>query len=82
LPCVGLWLLLYSLGVLNEGRDWSRRFEQIRLLVLVPALLAALQWMGDSVSLSAWVAAGIYVAGSMLWLETAHMQSKKVLLKQ
>ena len=81
-PCVGLWLLLYSLGVLNEGRDWSRRFEQIRLLVLVPALLAALQWMGDSVSLSAWVAAGIYVAGSMLWLETAHMQSEKVLLKQ
>jgi hypothetical protein len=76
-PCLGLWALLFSLGLLNEGRSWSRQFEQLRLLVLVPGLLTAVHWMGDSVPLSAWVAAGVYIAGSMVWLEVAHRQAIK-----
>ena len=81
-PCVGLWALLFSLGLLNEGRSRSRTFERVRLLVLVPAMLAALHWTGDAVSIPAWVAAGMYIAGSVAWLQMAHGESGKDVLKQ
>ena len=36
-PCLMLWTLLYTLGLLNEGRAYATRFELLRLLVVVPA---------------------------------------------
>jgi alkylglycerol monooxygenase len=82
LPCLGLWILLFSLGLLNEGRSRSRYFEQFRLLVLVPALLVALQLAGDALPPPAWVAAGIYVAGSLFWFEILNKIALKSAIKQ
>ncbi len=42
IPCVLLWLQLYTLGLLNEGRSSARRLEWLRLLVAVPVLYLAL----------------------------------------
>jgi len=35
-PCVLLWALLYTLGLFNENRACARRFELLRLLIVVP----------------------------------------------
>jgi sterol desaturase/sphingolipid hydroxylase (fatty acid hydroxylase superfamily) len=35
IPCIGLWLLLLSLGLLNEGRASARALEFLRLFVVV-----------------------------------------------
>jgi len=67
LPCIGLWLLLLSLGWLNQGRANGRRMEWLRLLG-VPALLLAAQLAGFSVSMTAWGVATLYVTVSGLWL--------------
>jgi sterol desaturase/sphingolipid hydroxylase (fatty acid hydroxylase superfamily) len=45
LPCVLLWLLLYSIGLLTEGRAHANRVEWLRVLVLTPA---GLYWMHSS----------------------------------
>ena len=36
LPCLMLWVTLYAMGILNEGRAYARRVEFTRLLVLFP----------------------------------------------
>ena len=35
-PCVLLWALLYTLGLLDEMRSYAFQFEAVRLLVIVP----------------------------------------------
>ena len=82
MPCLGLWVLLFSLGVLNEGRGWSRRFERLRLLLVVPAVMVAMQLMGSSLPVLAWVVAAIYVAGSLQWLMMSGQENIKVSVKQ
>lgn len=37
--CVLPWLQLFGIGLMNEGRVFARRFELLRLLLVVPALL-------------------------------------------
>ena len=37
LPCILLWALLYTLGLLNERRPYAVRFELARVLIIVPA---------------------------------------------
>jgi hypothetical protein len=39
-----LWLQLYTVGLLNEGRTSARRLEWLRLLVVVPVLYFFWQW--------------------------------------
>ena len=51
-PCFLLWLQLFALGRLNEGRATAARFEAIRVAVLTPLGLVAL-FMSDVISLSA-----------------------------
>ncbi len=68
--CVLLWVSLYSIAMINEGRSWSLWFEVVRLVVVVPLAvlwLARAQpgWFGDA---RAWLAAGAYVALSLLGL--------------
>jgi alkylglycerol monooxygenase len=67
-PCIALWLLLYSLGMLIEVRDRAVAFELLRVVVLVPLLLIAYRIAGGDVSMPVWVAAGMYIAGSLQWL--------------
>jgi len=41
LPCLLLWASLYSFGLLSEGRAYARRFEQLRVALLLPLGVAA-----------------------------------------
>jgi len=65
IPCVMLWLQLYTLGVINEGRAVAARLEVLRLLVSVPICTAGLQatssWEADTL----WLLAASYVAISL-----------------
>ena len=40
-PCLMLWALLYTLGLINEGRAYAWRFELVRLFLVVPLGVAA-----------------------------------------
>jgi sterol desaturase/sphingolipid hydroxylase (fatty acid hydroxylase superfamily) len=82
IACLGVWVLLFSLGALNEGRDWSRRFEELRLLLIVPGVMVAMLLMGRAVPAVAWAAAAIYVAGSLQWLTASSREQEKIYLKQ
>ena len=64
-PCIGLWTLLLTLGLLSEGRAHSRTIEALRLLVLVPGLLlvAGIELAPLMLGVTA-----LYVLGSLLWL--------------
>ncbi|MEL7186739.1 MAG: sterol desaturase family protein, partial [Pseudomonadota bacterium] len=69
-PCLLLWAQLYTMGLLNEGRAYARRFEIIRLLIVIPLGLFALH-LGEwhtPLSSAVLVTAGIYSIGSLLWL--------------
>ncbi|NOX68692.1 MAG: hypothetical protein GXP15_05855 [Gammaproteobacteria bacterium] len=72
LPCVLLWITLYSFGLMNDCRPNAIRFEALRLLLIVPALTTAMsvrQLIDVPVeSLTAYTA--LYVLGSStgLWL--------------
>ena len=68
IPCVALWALLLSLGWLNQGRDFARRVELARLLVVVPLLLLLAQQAGLAVNGMVWAVAAAYLAASALWL--------------
>ncbi len=67
-PCVALWLLLGSLGMLNEGRPRARGFETMRLLLLVPASVITVHLLGPGLGPGAWAAVAAYVLSSTLWL--------------
>ena len=63
-PCVLLWALLYTLGLLLENREHALRFELARLLLVVPIGVYALaleEW-------PAWLSAlvGTYVIASLV----------------
>ena len=68
LPCIALWVLLLAIGFLNEGRERARVFEVLRLVIVVPSVLAALQFLGTGLTSGAWLVAAVYVLGSVLWL--------------
>jgi len=73
IPCVVLWAQLYTLGLLNEGRNYAARAESLRLVLIVPAGIAAMGITGqfglsDRVVL---VFVLVYVAGSLLGLLSA-----------
>ena len=72
-PCLLLWVQLYTLGLLNEGRDKAARAELLRLLVVTPVLFVLLQQTADGIerAAAAWSALAAYVIGSALWLLAA-----------
>ena len=49
-PCVMLWVHLYALGIINEGRSYAVRAELLRLLVVVPTgmFIMAMSWPADA----------------------------------
>jgi sterol desaturase/sphingolipid hydroxylase (fatty acid hydroxylase superfamily) len=74
IPCVLLWIHLYVLGLLNEGRSNARRIELWRLLLIMPIGVAGLQyavlWQVDPVVL--WGGAIAYVIASLLFLTISY----------
>jgi len=73
LPCVLLWITLYSYGLLSECRVNAVRFEMLRLLLIVPLITLAMsvrQVIDVPLdSLASYTA--LYVLGSITWLWVA-----------
>ena len=70
-PCVLLWTLLYTLGLINEGRSYAIKAELLRLVVAVPAAafllptelaLSDAEWLWPAVALYA----GVSLVGLLL----------------
>jgi sterol desaturase/sphingolipid hydroxylase (fatty acid hydroxylase superfamily) len=68
LPCLMLWALLYTLGLLSGGRTNAVTLEVLRLVVFNWLVSFALQYNGIGVSKEGWLLAALYTAASLLWL--------------
>ena len=84
LPCIQLWALLYTLGLLNEARPAAVRFELARLLVILPAGVLGIAVTGQLPVPSVWLWGGtaIYLAASFAGLYGVMRKSEKSILKQ
>ena len=82
LPCVLLWVLLYTLGLLNEGRPYAARAERARLLVVMPTGVLGIVLASPALLPAAWLWTGtvIYVAASLAALHRASRDSRECLL--
>lgn len=70
IPCVALWLQLYTIGLLNEGRALAQRLEWLRLLVAVPGLFLLFQaTLNIENAALAWLAVAAYSLASVVWLK-------------
>ena len=72
LPCMLLWVTLYSLGMLGEGRAMAIRFEAARLMLIAPIIVYAMA-VNQVVDVGAGLLVGYtgaYVLGSLagLWV--------------
>ena len=67
-PCILLWSQLYTLGLLNENRAYAVRFELVRLIVVLPIGLLALDTALLTMTPLLWIIVSSYVLGSLLWL--------------
>ena len=67
-PCVFVWSLVLSLGMLNEARGNARSFEFLRVLVLVPTLLATWYWSGGGVTPTVLALCALYILVSVTGL--------------
>ena len=69
-PCVMLWLQLYTIGLLNEGRPGARRVELLRVLIAVPVLylIATRSGIGVEPSILGWLILAAYAIGSVAWV--------------
>ena len=80
-PCILLWLQLYALGLLNEGRAAAKRIELLRLFVAVPVFFLLMQQTADGIEVrvGGWIAMIVYVAVSALWLLSARSELQPAL---
>jgi sterol desaturase/sphingolipid hydroxylase (fatty acid hydroxylase superfamily) len=78
LPCLLFWTLLYSIGMLNDGKRSAAGFEMFRLLVVMPAgLYWLLQGIGsDWPQTNAWIALALYAIASVSLLKPAWKQDE------
>jgi sterol desaturase/sphingolipid hydroxylase (fatty acid hydroxylase superfamily) len=70
IPCIALWVMLLTLGLLSEGRKQARTLELVRVLVVWPLLLL-LASTGSPVDLTAWAGIAAYALVSATWLRFA-----------
>ena len=73
-PCLLLWITLYSLGTLSEARSYALRIEQLRLFVAVPgAVLAMLQTSIITVAMAdrVWTVVAVYLLISLAGIRMA-----------
>ena len=82
IPCMLLWIQLFTLGLLNEGRASARRLEWLRLLVAVPALYWLLQATTDGLQLEGvgWIIVAVYLAVSATWLALIPSTERQLLI--
>ena len=83
-PCVLLWVLLYTLGLLNEGRRYAVRLELARVLVIVPAgmLGIVLTELLPVPSSWLWMGTAAYLAASLAGLHRAMQVEQKSMSNQ
>ena len=81
IPCIMLWIQLYALGILNEGRQQARWIEWLRLLVVVPGLYLLLQGTVDGIEAlpGAWIIVAAYSIVSAIWLWFVSGQRKELI---
>jgi hypothetical protein len=67
------WTLLFSIGMLNDGKRFAPGFEMFRLFVVMPAgLYGILQGIGSNwPQTSAWMALALYALVSAALLKPA-----------
>ena len=75
IPSLLLWVQLWTIGMLNEGRNNAWLAELMRLLVVVPAGAALLEGVY-------WPAVIAYIAVSALWLLFSKAQLKHQVISQ
>ena len=80
-PCLLLWALLYTVGLLNEGRAYGLRAEVVRLLVVMPLGGLALALDPSLGATPGALAAGVgaYLLVSVAALSAAARKVKKVI---
>ena len=67
--CILLWAQLYTLGLLNEARPHAAKFELLRLLVVVPIAVFALDGEVFHITPQIWVIVAVYSLVSFIWLK-------------
>jgi hypothetical protein len=70
LPCLLLWVQLYAIGLLSEGRNNALAIEWVRLVVVVPLACVIMVLAGNASGFPVWgwwLVAG-YSGLSALWL--------------
>jgi hypothetical protein len=82
IPCVFLWSLVLSLGLLNESRSYARSFEFFRVVVLVPVLMLAWYWSGGGFSTTALLLCGLYMVVSATGLATTRAEGVATISSQ
>jgi len=79
LPCLVLWVQLYTMGLLNEGRAYATQLEAIRLLLVVPVatglMMSTSVIQGDTEPV--WAVAGGYVSVSLSILLLARNRARR-----
>jgi len=83
-PCVLLWTLLYTLGLINEGRSYAVRAELLRLVIVVPLaafLLPNELAIVDAARLWPFVAlyCGLSLTGLLLAQQMSDIRNEKTL---
>jgi alkylglycerol monooxygenase len=68
-PCLLLWTHLYTLGLLNDARPHATRFEFVRLFVVVPAGMYALDPKLISLTPTSVSIVISYILVSAIWLK-------------
>ena len=72
LPCLLLWIALYSVGLISEQRAMAVRFEVARLLAIMPLGMYAMIRQGLlEGTASEWGALAVYIAVSAVLLQMA-----------
>jgi sterol desaturase/sphingolipid hydroxylase (fatty acid hydroxylase superfamily) len=81
-PCVLLWIQLYTLGLLNEDRPSARRLEYLRLLVAVPVLYLLLEATAGGLEpkTAGWGIVAIYSIASAIWLGLVPRTKERLLI--
>jgi sterol desaturase/sphingolipid hydroxylase (fatty acid hydroxylase superfamily) len=70
-PCILLWAQLYTIGLLNEDRSYAGLFELLRLIVIVPLGLLAVDTTILTMTPMLWIIVSVYLLGSAIWLRRA-----------
>jgi alkylglycerol monooxygenase len=69
-PCLLLWVQLYTIGLLNEGRAYAVGLEVARLLIILPVGVLLLDDSFQALSPKFLGCLVVYIGGSLLWLAT------------